>query len=96
MAKFGHVLVLYNCTPDQIEDVAVIIMSAAPLIETVDNSIFFQTTDKDVTKSMLDLVEATGHKFSVFHNQVPSGSYFRCNGIDEETKKKIKKIFSVK
>jgi hypothetical protein len=93
MPKYGHVLVLYNCTQEQIEIVEVLLVNAfSAQMETVDNSIFFQMDNKKKISAMLDEVRDMGIDFSVFHNQVPTGSYFRSNGIAPDAHGRIEKI----
>ncbi len=95
MSKFGNILILYDCTDDQMEQAEVIIMSFNALWRAVGNALFFQTTDKMVTRTILNQVEALGVKFTVFHNQVPTGSYFRTGQIDADTERTIEEILGV-
>lgn len=84
MARYGNILMVYNSTPDSLDQVISILEKYHIDFATKENTFFIETTSKANTADVIEDLSSLPIEFTFFHNHISDGSSLKSKGLDEE------------
>jgi len=90
MAYYGNILIVYNSTANQIQQIETVLQKYGADHELVENSFFLETSSMTNTEKIVDEISQLPIEFIFFHSHNADGSEAVGKGIDDGTLNHIK------
>lgn len=84
MAKYGNIMTVYNCTPEQVVRVKGIFSANGLKFANRENSFFVETLSKVNTGNLIDEIAKLNIEYLFFHNGISDGSKVKSNVDDPQ------------
>lgn len=92
MAKYGNIMIVYNCDDIQLEQIKSACTELGVKSEIKENSFFIETNSKVNTRDLINAITNLNIEFLFFHNNNSDGSVLESNGIDPDVLAGARKI----